>query len=100
MALSALEGLDPKVALSLVSTLSEEMKQNATVQAILPTLEARARTSIGDMFTDFEVVQDPADPHSAVKLSLCRQRKDHPAGILGLLVRRKPERNAGTEEHL
>ena len=69
MALSALEGLDPKVALSLVSTLSEEMKQNATVQAILPTLEARARTSIGDMFTDFEVVQDPADPHSAVKLS-------------------------------
>lgn len=69
MALSALEGLDPKVALSLVSTLSEEMKQNATVQALLPTLEARARTSIGDMFTDFEVVQDPADPHSAVKLS-------------------------------
>lgn len=69
MALSALESLDPKVALPLVSTLSEEMKQNATVQAILPTLEARARTSIGDMFTDFEVVQDPADPHSAVKLS-------------------------------
>ena len=59
MALSALEGLDPKVALSLVGTLSEEMTQNATVQAILPTLEARARTSIGDMFTDFEVVQDP-----------------------------------------
>ena len=69
MALSALESSDPKVALSLVGTLSEEMKRNATVQALLPTLEARARTSIGDMFTDFEVVQDPADPRSTVKLS-------------------------------
>ena len=68
-ALSALESSDPKVALSLVGTLSEEMKKNATVQALLPTLEARARTSIGDMFTDFEVVQDPADPDSKVKLS-------------------------------
>lgn len=69
MALSALESLEPKAALSLVGTLSEEMTKNATVQALLPTLEARARTSIGDMFTDFEVVQDPSDPHSAVKLS-------------------------------
>jgi len=69
MALSALESLDPKVALPLVSTLSEEMKKNATVQAILPTLEARSRTSIGDSFTDFEVVQDPSDPRSLVKLS-------------------------------
>jgi len=69
MALSALEGSDPKVALSCVGMLSEEMKKNATVQALLPTLEARARTSIGDMFTDFEVVQDPADPDSKVKLS-------------------------------
>lgn len=68
-ALSALESSDPKVALSLAGTLSEEMMKNATVQALLPTLEARARTAIGDMFTDFEVVQDPADPHSAVKLS-------------------------------
>ena len=66
-ALSALESSEPKVALSLVGTLSEEMTKNATVQAILPTLEAR--TAIGDQFTDFEVVQDPADPHSAVKLS-------------------------------
>ena len=64
-----LESLDPKAALPLVGMLSEEMTKNATVQAILPTLEARARTSIGDRFTDFEVVQDPADPHSAVKLS-------------------------------
>jgi thiol-disulfide isomerase/thioredoxin len=69
MALSALESLDAKVALPLVSTLSEEMKKNATVQAVLPTLEARARTSIGDMFTDFKVVQDPSDPRSVVKLS-------------------------------
>ena len=69
MALSALESSDPKVALSCVGMLSEEMKKNATVQALLPTLEARARTSIGDMFTDFEVVQDPADPDSKVKLS-------------------------------
>ena len=69
MALSALESSDPKVALSLVGTLSEEMKKNATVQALLPTLEARARTAVGDMFTDFEVVQDPADPGSRVKLS-------------------------------
>ena len=68
-ALSALESSEPKVALSLVGTLSEEMTKNATVQAILPTLEARAHTAIGDQFTDFEVVQDPADPHSAVKLS-------------------------------
>ena len=68
-ALSALESSEPKVALSLVGTLSEEMTKNATVQALLPTLEARARTAIGDQFTDFEVVQDPADPHSAVKLS-------------------------------
>ena len=68
-ALSALESSDPKVALSLAGTLSEEMMKNATVQALLPTLEARARTAIGDQFTDFEVVQDPADPHSAVKLS-------------------------------
>ena len=68
-ALSALESSDPKVALSLAGTLSEEMIKNATVQALLPTLEARARTAIGDQFTDFEVVQDPADPHSAVKLS-------------------------------
>jgi thiol-disulfide isomerase/thioredoxin len=69
MVLSVLESLDPKAALPLVGMLSEEMTKNATVQAILPTLEARARTSIGDQFTDFEVVQDPADPHSAVKLS-------------------------------
>ena len=68
-ALSALESSDPKVALSLAGTLSEEMMKNATVQALLPTLEARARTAIGDQFTDFEVVQDHADPHSAVKLS-------------------------------
>ena len=68
-ALSALESSDPKVALSLAGTLSEEMMKNATVQALLPTLEARARTAIGDQFTDFEGVQDPADPHSAVKLS-------------------------------
>ena len=69
MALSALESSDPKVALSLVGTLSEEMKMNATVQAILPTLKARAHTAIGDKFTDFEVLQDPADPSSKVKLS-------------------------------
>ena len=68
-ALSALESSEPKVALSLVGTLSEEMTKNATVQAILPTLEARAHTAIGDQFTDFEVVQDPSDPHSMVKLS-------------------------------
>ena len=68
-ALSALESSEPKVALSLVGTLSEEMTKNATVQAILPTLEARAHTAIGDQFTDFEVVQDPSDPHSVVKLS-------------------------------
>ena len=68
-ALSALESSEPKVALSLVGTLSEEMTQNATVQALLPTLEARAHTAIGDKFTDFEVVQDPADPRSKVKLS-------------------------------
>ena len=68
-ALSALEQLDPKVALPLVSTLSEQMKDNAMVQNFLPTLEARARTSIGDMFTDFEVVQNPSDPRSVVKLS-------------------------------
>ena len=68
-ALSALESSDPKVALSLAGTLSEEMTQNATVQALLPTLEARAHTAIGDKFTDFEVVQDPADPRSKVKLS-------------------------------
>ena len=69
MALSALERLDPKVALSLVSILTEEMKKNATVQSLLPTLEARAHTAIGDKFTDFEVVQDPSDPRSKVKLS-------------------------------
>lgn len=69
MALSALENLDPKVALSLVGTLTEEMTKNATVQALLPTLEARARTAVGDMFADFEVVQDPSDPGSKVKLS-------------------------------
>lgn len=68
-ALSALESSDPKVALSLAGTLSEEMMKNATVQALLPTLEARAHTAIGDKFTDFEVVQDPADPRSKVKLS-------------------------------
>ena len=68
-ALSALESSDPKVALSLAGTLSEEMMKNATVQALLPTLEARARTAIGDQFTDFEVVQNPADPRSKVKLS-------------------------------
>ena len=68
-ALSALESSDPKVALSLVGTLSEEMTQNATVQALLPTLEARAHTAIGDKFTDFEVMQDPSDPSSKVKLS-------------------------------
>ena len=68
-ALSALESSEPKVALSLVSTLSEEMTQNATVQALLPTLEARAHTAIGDKFTDFEVMQDPSDPSSKVKLS-------------------------------
>ena len=68
-ALSALESSEPKVALSLVGTLSEEMTKNATVQALLPTLEARARTAIGDQFTDFEVVQDPSNPHSMVKLS-------------------------------
>ena len=68
-ALSALESSDPKVALSLVGTLSEEMMKNATVQALLPTLEARARTAIGDQFTDFEVVQNPADSRSNVKLS-------------------------------
>ena len=68
-ALSALESSEPKVALSLVGTLSEEMTQNATVQALLPTLEARAHTAIGDKFTDFEVMQDPSDPCSKVKLS-------------------------------
>ena len=68
-ALSALESSDPKVALSLAGTLSEEMMKNATVQALLPTLEARARTAIGDLFTDFEVLQDPSDPRSKVKLS-------------------------------
>ena len=68
-ALSALESSEPKVALSLVGTLSEEMTQNATVQALLPTLEARAHTAIGDKFTDFEVMQDPSDPGSKVKLS-------------------------------
>ena len=68
-ALSALESSEPKVALSLVGTLSEEMTQNATVQALLPTLEARAHTAIGDKFTDFEVAQNPADPRSKVKLS-------------------------------
>jgi thiol-disulfide isomerase/thioredoxin len=68
-ALSALESSDPKVALSLVGTLSEEMTKNATVQALLPTLEARARTAIGDKFTDFEVMQNPSDPRSMVKLS-------------------------------
>ena len=68
-ALSALESSEPKVALSLVGTLSEEMTQNATVQALLPTLEARAHTAIGDKFTDFEVMQDPSDPSSKVKLS-------------------------------
>ena len=68
-ALSALESSDPKVALSLAGTLSEEMTKNATVQALLPTLEARAHTAIGDKFTDFEVVQDPAYPRSKVKLS-------------------------------
>ena len=68
-ALSALESSDPKVALSLAGTLSEEMMKNATVQALLPTLEARARTAIGEQFTDFEVVQDPSDPRSTVKLS-------------------------------
>ena len=69
MALSALESLDPKVALSLVGALTEEMKKNATVQSLLPTLEARAHTAVGDMFTDFEVMQDPDDPRSKVKLS-------------------------------
>ena len=68
-ALSALESSDPKVALSMVGTLSEEMTKNATVQALLPTLEARARTAIGDKFTDFEVMQNPSDPRSMVKLS-------------------------------
>ena len=68
-ALSALESSEPKVALSLVGTLSEEMTQNATVQALLPTLEARAHTAIGDKFTDFEVMQDPSDPGCKVKLS-------------------------------
>lgn len=68
-ALSALESSEPKVALSLVGTLSEEMTQNATVQALLPTLEARAHTAIGDKFTDFEVMQDSSDPSSKVKLS-------------------------------
>ena len=68
-ALSALESSEPKVALSLAGTLSEEMTQNATVQALLPTLEARAHTAIGDKFTDFEVMQDLSDPRSKVKLS-------------------------------
>ena len=68
-ALSALESSEPKVALSLAGTLSEEMMKNETVQALLPTLEARAHTAIGDKFTDFEVMQDPSDPHSMVKLS-------------------------------
>ena len=68
-ALSTLEQRDPKVALPLVSMLSEQMKDNNMVQNFLPTLEARARTSIGDMFTDFEVVQDSSDPRSVVKLS-------------------------------
>ena len=52
-----------------LSALESSETKNATVQAILPTLEARAHTAIGDQFTDFEVVQDPSDPHSMVKLS-------------------------------
>lgn len=60
---------DPKTALSLVDVLSDGMKKNTTIASVLPTLEARAHTAIGDRFTDFEVEQVPADPRSTVKLS-------------------------------
>lgn len=71
MALSALESADPKLAVSLLGEISDELKKkNTTLQFLLPTLEARAKTAIGDMFVDFEVVQDPAHPEtSTVKLS-------------------------------
>lgn len=68
-AFNSLVASDPKTALSLVDVLSDDMKKNTTIAAILPTLEARAHTAIGDQFTDFEVVQDPSDPRSNVKLS-------------------------------
>ena len=70
-AISALESADSKLALSLLGEVSDELKKNnTTLQFILPTLEARASTAIGDMFADFEVVQDPAHPEtSTVKLS-------------------------------
>ena len=55
MALSSLEKTNPKMALMLSTKLSDEMLGNSTVRAILPTLEARANTFIGDKYVDFEV---------------------------------------------
>jgi len=70
MAMSSLENADPVTALSLVGLLSERMKENTTISIILPTLEAKANTAVGKMFTDFEIVQDPGHPQtSTVKLS-------------------------------
>ena len=70
MAMSSLESADPVTALSLVGLLSEQMKENTTISIILPTLEAKANTAVGKMFTDFEIVQDPGHPQtSTVKLS-------------------------------
>lgn len=70
MAMSSLENADPVTALSLVGLLSERMKENTTISIILPTLEAKANTAVGKMFTDFEIVQDPGHPQtSTVRLS-------------------------------
>lgn len=68
-AFNSLVASDPKTAWSLVDVLSDGMKKNTTIASVLPTLEARAHTAIGDRFTDFEVEQVPADPRCTVKLS-------------------------------
>ena len=55
MALSSLADINPKAAFFLAPKLSDEMLGNSAVRALLPVLEARANTAIGDHFMDFEI---------------------------------------------
>lgn len=62
--------LDTDELLKVFSYIKGANLENEQVVAIKQELDAKAATAVGKMFTDFEVVQDPADPEgSTVKFS-------------------------------
>ena len=66
MAIAHITNAEPEEILALLNGLSDEMKATPQAMDMTAACEGRCKTSEGVRFTDFEAVQDPANPETSV----------------------------------